>query len=378
MHPVYITSAGKFLPNEPVDNDHIEARLGKIHGKSSRIRERILKNNGIRTRHYALDEEGRITHSNSEIAAHAIRDAVARSSRPLSDVDLICAATTFPDLLVPGFAAMVHGHLPEVGPAEILSSVSVCCAGMSGLSNAYAQVAIGRRRCAVSVGSERSSAAFRASRYEDFVTDENERLSFDAEFLRWMISDGAGAFMLEREPRRDGISLRLDWIEVTSHAHDHPVCMYMGSKADEPDLTWADSAKISEAVQGGYIALRQDVRNVNEVIRLMCADFIALVDEGRVKLDQIDHFLVHYSSHFFRGEVMKLLAEAGKTVPGEKWFTNLYTRGNTGNASIYLMIEEMMNENMLKHGDQVVCLVPESGRYTTAYMQLTAVEGQSR
>jgi 3-oxoacyl-[acyl-carrier-protein] synthase-3 len=42
------------------------------------------------------------------------------------------------------------------------------------------------------------------------------------------------------------------------------------------------------------------------------------------------------------------------------------------------MIEEMMNENMLKHGDKVVCLVPESGRYTTAYMQLTAVEGQAQ
>jgi len=376
MHPVYITSAGKFLPNEPVDNDHVEERLGKIHGKSSRIRERILKNNGIRTRYYALDEQGRVTHSTSEMAARAIRDALAKSSRNLSDVDLICAATTIPDLIAPGFAAMVHGHLPEVGPVEILSSVSVCCAGMSGLSSAYAQVALGRRRCAVSVGSERASTLFRASRYEDFVAEE-ERLSFDAEFLRWMISDGAAAFVLEHEPSRKGISLRLDWIEVKSHAHDHPVCMYMGSQADHPELSWMDAPTVSSAVRDGHMALRQDVRNVNEVIRLMCADFVALVDEGRVKVDEIDHFLVHYSSHFFRGDVMRQLAEAGKAVPEDKWFTNLYTRGNTGNASIYLMIEEMMNENMLKHGDKVICLVPESGRYTTAYMQLTAVEGQA-
>jgi 3-oxoacyl-[acyl-carrier-protein] synthase-3 len=377
MHPVYITAAGKFLPNDPVDNDHIEERLGQIHGKSSRVRERILKNNGIRTRYYALDAQGRVTHSTSEMAARAIRDAVSRSSRNLSDVDMICAATTIPDLVVPGFAAMVHGHLPEVGPTEILSSVSVCCAGMSGLSSAYAQVALGRRRCAVSVGCERASAIFRASRYEDFV-DAEERLSFDAEFLRWMISDGAAAFVLENEPSRDGISLRLDWIDVISHAHDHPVCMYMGSQADDPEVSWTNASTFGSAVREGHMALRQDVRNVNEVIRLMCADFIALAEQGRVNVDEIDHLLVHYSSHFFRGDVMRMLAEAGKAVPEEKWFTNLSTRGNTGNASIYLMIEEMMNENMLRGGDKVVCLVPESGRYTTAYMQLTAVEGQSR
>jgi 3-oxoacyl-[acyl-carrier-protein] synthase-3 len=327
MHPVYITSAGKFLPNDPVDNDHIEERLGRIHGKASRIRERILKNNGIRTRYYALDEQGRVTHSTSEMAARAIRDAVARSSRNLSDVDLLCAATTIPDLVAPGFAAMVHGHLPEIGPTEILSSVSVCCAGMSGLSNAYAQVALGRRRCAVSVGSERASAIFRASRYEDFVV-EDERLSFDAEFLRWMISDGAAAFLLENEPRREGISLRLDWIEVISHAHDHPVCMYMGSQADKPEVSWTDVPSVSTAVREGHMALRQDVRNVNDVIRLMCSDFVALVDAGRVKVEEIDHLLVHYSSHFFRGDVMRMLAEAGKAVPEEKWFTNLYTRGH--------------------------------------------------
>jgi 3-oxoacyl-[acyl-carrier-protein] synthase-3 len=375
MLPVYITGAGKCLPNAPVNNDQIEDRLGKIHGKPSRVRERILKSNGIQTRYYALDADGRQTHSTAQIAAVAVRDAAARAQRELADIDLLCAATTIPDLIIPGFAPMVHGSLPEIGPAEVLSSISVCCAGMSSLSSAYAQVALGRRRCAVSVGAERASAQFRACRYEDMVAEDGERLAFDAEFLRWMISDGAGAFLLENEPRQSGLSLRLDWIEIISHAHDHPVCMYFGGQPGNPAVGWCDVPSVSAATSGGYMTTRQDVKNVGEVIRLMVADFVALVEGGRVSIAEIDHFLVHYSSHFFRGEVMRLLEEMGHPVPEKKWFTNLYSRGNTGNASIYLMVEEMLNEGLLSEGEKLVCLVPESGRYTTAYMQLTAVKG---
>jgi 3-oxoacyl-[acyl-carrier-protein] synthase-3 len=374
MLPVYITGAGKCLPNAPVNNDQVEDRLGKIHGRPSRVRERILKSNGIRLRYYAIDADGQQTHSTAQIAAEAVRDAAARAEHDLADIDLLCAATTIPDLIIPGFAPMVHGALPEMGPTEVLSSISVCCAGMSSLSSAYAQVALGRRRCAVSVGAERASAQFRASRYEDMVAEE-ERLAFDAEFLRWMISDGAGAFLLENEPRRTGLSLRLDWIEIISHAHDHPVCMYFGGQPGNPAVGWCDVPTVSTATSGGYMTTRQDVKNVGEVIRLMVADFVGLVEAGRVRVAEIDHFLVHYSSHFFRGEVMRLLEEMGHPVPENKWFTNLYSRGNTGNASIYLMVEEMLNEGLLSDGDKLVCLVPESGRYTTAYMQLTAVKG---
>jgi 3-oxoacyl-[acyl-carrier-protein] synthase-3 len=60
-------------------------------------------------------------------------------------------------------------------------------------------------------------------------------------------------------------------------------------------------------------------------------------------------------------------------IPEEKWFTNLYTRGNTGCASIYLMLEEIFNSGKLQPGQKIFCFVPESGRFTTAYMMLTVV-----
>ena len=53
MKNIYITSAGVFLPNNPVSNDEMEDYLGKVYGKESALKPRILKQNGIINRYYA-------------------------------------------------------------------------------------------------------------------------------------------------------------------------------------------------------------------------------------------------------------------------------------------------------------------------------------
>ena len=43
MKEVYITSSGKFLPNEAISNEEMENYLGRINGKDSRAKDRVLK-----------------------------------------------------------------------------------------------------------------------------------------------------------------------------------------------------------------------------------------------------------------------------------------------------------------------------------------------
>ena len=74
-NPVYLVSLGAFFPGEPVSNEEMEDRLGRIHGRDSRWRTRVLKRNGITSRHYAIDCEQRSLYRNSEMAAHAVRAA---------------------------------------------------------------------------------------------------------------------------------------------------------------------------------------------------------------------------------------------------------------------------------------------------------------
>jgi 3-oxoacyl-[acyl-carrier-protein] synthase-3 len=85
--------------------------------------------------------------------------------------------------------------------------------------------------------------------------------------------------------------------------------------------------------------------------------------------------LCHFSSEHFRSDVFKLMYETGLVVPEDRWFTNLHTKGNTGAASIFVMLEEAFNSGLIKNGNRVGMLVPESGRVSVGLAQLTAVDG---
>lgn len=374
MNNVYVTSMGKFLPGEPVGNEEMEDYLGRINGKSSKSMRRILEQNKIRYRHYAIDKQQRSLYSNAEMAALAIRDALARNpSADEDDIDFLAVGTTQGDLLVPGFASMVHAEtgLPVM---EIATHHGVCASGMQAMKNAYLQVLSGESRAAISCASEFPSRVFKHTRFEAQQGYRDSAVPFDTDFLRFMLSDGAGAAILQNSPAPIGLSLRIEWIDNKSYANSYDVCMYAGFNKDNKEhASWHDYASVHDAADDGAVNLKQDIRLVNEMPKVGVDRFFELVEEGAVDPSSIDWMVCHYSSHFFRDEIFRLLRLGGLMIPEEKWFTNLYTRGNTGAASIYIMLEELLASGKLSPGERVLCMVPESGRFQTSYMLMTVV-----
>lgn len=363
----YITSVGSYLPGEPIGNDDIEAYIGATP-TSSRLGMRMLEANGIEKRHYALDRDGQTLMLNEELAENAIREALADRGLTTRDIGMLATGTTQGDLPVPGFASMVHGRLGG-GPMEILSAGGVCCSGIAALRAAEASVSLKRHRVAVAVGSELVSRTLRADRL-------NEGAGFDTEFLRWMLSDGAGAVVIEDGPRPDRPSLRIDWSHLVSHADRFPVCMYAGTADPESvnaGTTWQDQATPTEAHALGMLNLRQDTGILNSIVALGVEEYVGLVRDGKIVPEDIDHLLVHYSSEYFRSDIVRLMSEAGLMIPEEKWFTNLRTKGNTGAASIFIMLEEAFNDGRFAPGDRILLMVPESGRFSVSFVHLTCV-----
>ncbi|HEX3213970.1 MAG TPA: 3-oxoacyl-[acyl-carrier-protein] synthase III C-terminal domain-containing protein, partial [Actinomycetota bacterium] len=370
--PVFVTGCGAFLPGEPVSGEDAERLLGCVDGRPSRLRRRVLAANGITSRHYALDEHGNTTMLNEELAARAVLAALDERGIALADVGMLAAGTTQGDVLVPGFASMVHGRLGG-GPLETLSAGGVCCSGMAAFKAAAASVRLGEHPVAVAVGSELASRNLKASRYET-----GEEPGYDAEFLRWMLSDGAGAVVLESEPRPAGVSLRVDWVHLASYAHEHDTCMYAGTRETRTPgagATWLDQPTIARAEAAGLLHLRQDTRALPGLVELGVAELAGLTLRGLVDPARVDHLLCHYSSEHFRPEIHRLLEATGLAIPAERWFTNLPTRGNTGAASIFVMLEECWRSGRFRPGDRVLLMVPESGRFTVAFAHLTCVAG---
>lgn len=102
---VYITSTGHHLPGPAINNDEIEDILGRVHGKPSRLKKRILQSNGIQTRHYAMNAAHETTISNSAMAAKAAQDCLDQSPLDLRRIQQLSAATSQGDLVLPSFCA---------------------------------------------------------------------------------------------------------------------------------------------------------------------------------------------------------------------------------------------------------------------------------
>ncbi|MGI9294257.1 MAG: 3-oxoacyl-[acyl-carrier-protein] synthase III C-terminal domain-containing protein, partial [Pseudomonadales bacterium] len=95
-----------------------------------------------------------------------------------------------------------------------------------------------------------------------------------------------------------------------------------------------------------------------------------IVSKG-LRPEDIDFFLPHYSSNYFRERVYDGMKSVDFEIPYERWFSNLSQKGNIGSASIYILLEELYRSGKLKVGQKLLCYVPESGRFSAAFILLT-------
>ena len=379
---VYITDLATFLPNAPVSNQDMEQVLGMVNQIPSRTRSVILRNNRIRERYYAIDPAtGRVTHTNARMTAEAVRSLHPYEDFSPDHIECLCCGTSSPDQLMPGHGLMVHGELGS-SPCEVMTAGGICLSGITAFKYAFMNVALGLAGNAVATGSELASTFMRAQLCggEQFSTADLEAqpiLGFSADFLRWMLSDGAGAAFLTSALPQDRPAFRVEWIEHLSFAGELETCMYSGAVKNEVGILtgWRDYSSLQEAVAAGSFLVKQDVKLLNQEIIPTIVDRVLtrVIAKHRLDAEAITWFLPHYSSEFFRQRLFDGMKAIGFTIPYERWFTNLSAKGNTGSASIYIILEELFHSGRIARGDRVLCMIPESGRFSVAYMLLTAV-----
>ncbi|NLX71908.1 MAG: beta-ketoacyl-ACP synthase III [Bacteroidales bacterium] len=377
MADVYINKITSFFPNDAVSNDEMEEYLGYIGGEKSKSKRIVLRSNGIEQRYYALKKGGEVTHSNAELTAMAIKK-LFDSGDDLKNIELLACGTTSPDVLLPSHAVMVHGLLPGTSNIEVISNSGACCSGMQSFKHAWLAIKAGDKKVAVSTGSERISPQMRASAFEEELKyleriEANPYVAFEKDFLRWMLSDGAGAFLLESKKSAEGPALKVEWIELSSFANELETCMYMGGEKDaDGKMIGYHEMSAEDLVNNSVLSLKQDVKMLSENIVNKGFSFLSvLLGKKGIDINSIDYFLPHMSSHFFKDKIYEVLEANNIGIPYEKWFYNLKTKGNVGAGSIYIMLEELFYSGKLKEGDRILLAVPESARFSYAFALLT-------
>jgi len=375
---VYINRTSSFFPNAPVPNEDMELYLGFINGLPSKSKPIVLRNNGIINRYYALDKNRKSTHTNAQMTANAVKALFENDPEKIKNIDLLSCGTSSPDQVMPSHGVMTHGCLPEAGSIEVVSPSGVCCAGMHAMKYAWLSIRAGESKLAVATGSERFSGLLVSDVFEEEAQlltqlSDNPFIAFQKDFLRWMLSDGAAAFLMSDKPNEKGLSLRLDWIEGASYANVMDTCMYMGGeKMADGSLKGFMDYTPEEIMNKSIFSIKQDITLLSDnIVQLGGKKIKEIFDKRGLTNTDIDYFLPHISSEFFKAKIYDLVEIYGGGIPYEKWFINLYTVGNVGAASVYLMVDELFHSGRLKKGEKILLLVPESARFSYMYAMLT-------
>jgi 3-oxoacyl-[acyl-carrier-protein] synthase III len=374
-HDVFINAVAKFMPNLPVSNDEMESYLGMIDNRPSKARRIVLRNNGITNRYYALDKEGHVTHTNAQLAAEAVK-LLFNDRFKREDLQLLACGTVTPDQILPSHAVMVHGLL-DVPSIEIASFAGSCCASLQAFKFGCLSLMAGNTSNAVITGSETLSHWMLAKYFEKETENEaklkdNPLLAFEKEFLRWMLSDGAGAVLLETRPSGSK-PLKVEWVEIKSYANEMETCMYAGAdKGENGELLGWCRYEPEDWLNKSIFSLKQDTRMLGQhIVRLGGLFLKEIMERRNFDISTVDYFLPHLSSEYFREPIFTELAKLDIDIPKEKWFTNLTSVGNVATVSFMLMLDGLLASKDLKPGQKILIQVPESARFTYGYALLT-------
>lgn len=375
---VFITTVTSYFPNSPIDNNSMEDYLGLISGVHSRVKNIVLRQNGIKQRFYAVNTKQEVTHTNAELAQLSIQKLLTEALLPLQELELLACATASPDQVLPSHASMVHGLLKNA-PMEIFSASGICLSCVQAFKIAYLSILAGDKRNAVCSCSELASAGLLSKNFDvEYEKCANlgiqPYMALEKDFLRFMLSDGASAVLLQDNPGK-GKALHIEWVEMTSYANELPTCMFMGAEKEKNgELKSWKSFSSQELTDRSLFTVKQDIKLLEKNAVPYWAKHIKYcLEKYNVAPESISYVLPHVSSMFFYDKIINELKGIGIGIDESKWFTNLSRVGNIASAAIFAILDEFWKTHELKSGEKILLLVPESGRFSYGTVLLSVV-----
>lgn len=375
---VFITAIATFFPNNPVDNESMEDYLGLISGQHSRVKNIVLRQNGIKNRYYALTAKQEVTHTNAELAANSIKSLLGKQKFPEKEIELLTCATSNADQLMPSHASMVHGLLKNK-PLEIFATAGICLSCIQALKIAYWAIRTGEKKNAVCSASELPSPGLLSKNYDiEYELCSNvgtePYMALEKDFLRFMLSDGASAVLLQNKPDNDK-ALKIEWIEMVSYANELPTCMFAGAeKRDDGELKGWKEFESSDYAGKSLFTVKQDIKLLGrELIRYWVNHIEDSLSKHNMALNDIDYVIPHASSMIIYKNLVSEIKDRGILFDENRWYTNLTKVGNIGSAAIFAALHDFWDTYNLVSGQKILLLVLESGRFSYGTVLLSVV-----
>ncbi len=359
---VFIAGSGTYLPGAAIPFRDIGRVLGPLDHAPQKIQRWIERTHevmaellDIRYLHYAIDPETReFTDDNISMSVKAARTAMAQAGIAAEDIDLICYGSPHQDQM-PTASVMIQDALGIDRCAE-LSIHANCTSAYKALHLAHELLEKGTYDTALVISSNVSSSELRAEYYNQPLVDR------ESLFLRWFLSDGAGALVLSRDPGLSrGFGVEHTYIE--SIGRDRAPHMFNRRPA-----LWINP---KEEFDKGLHHLRQRFRNslATEVFQepdgsIFFNGFRRMLDKSGVSKDSIRRFQINLPSKHIADSVREELTAFG--LPPSVFYSKLDELGYCGPPMVFVCLDKILREETLSEGDRVVSFVTEVSKFMQA------------
>ena len=307
--PIYaqIIGTGRCLPNEPISNEVLVARMAQqgVETSDEWIRER----SGITQRYWANDDQP--VSVLSEIAA---RNALEMAGVSAEELDFIIIGSSTPDMIFPSAACLVQAKLGAKN-AFAMDVQAACTGFVYALSVANSMIQSGLLKTALVIGAETISD----------VLDEQDRTT------AVLFGDGAGA--------------------VVVRASDEPgiLACKLHSDGELANVLYGD-AKIRQGKVMGDPRIKMDGQAVFKtavtVLPECAEETLAAVN---MPIEQLDWYIPHQAN-------IRIIQSACKRLgfPMEKTVVTVDQHGNTSAASVPLALDTAVRDGRIKKGQTVL------------------------
>ncbi|WP_291280160.1 3-oxoacyl-ACP synthase III family protein [Galactobacter sp.] len=307
--PVSITGTGSYVPPRVVTNDEI--------GPAANVDDAwVQRKTGIVTRHWA--DDGVAT---SDLAIEAARRALVSAGVQAEEITLLVVATSTPDHSQPPTAAIVQGGIGATN--AVAFDLNAVCSGFAFALSTVSQMLMVQGGKALVIGADLYSRILNPADRKTVI----------------LFGDGAGAAVVAQGPTDGGHRLLHTRLHSYGHLH-HVIKVPAGGTRLPLDASVDDELK--------YFTMDgRAVRDfVAENLPGLVTDFLA---ECGVEAAQIRHFVPHQANGVMLKDIF-----ATMDLPQARIHLNVDEVGNTGSASIPMMLDEVARADLIAPGEKVL------------------------
>ena len=276
----------------------------------------ITTRTGIKQRRKAAPGE-----YTSQFASRASQQAIERAGIDANEIDLILCATVTPDQILPSTACLIQAQL-GANKAAAMDIVAACSGFVYGVTIAEPMIRNGQIKYALIIGAEL------LTRYVDY-SDRSTCVLF---------GDGAGAAILG--PVEGDRGILASKIRSDGRYEEQLYAPGGGTKGGFTAETISRGDHFFK--MKGNEVFKVAVRSMNDISRqVLC--------EAGLKTDDIDLFIPHQANQRITEAVANQLK-----VDLSRVYSNIARTGNTSSASIPICLDECVETDRIKPGDNVL------------------------